>query len=58
VTISLKAPDGKMITIQSTKASKSGTLITPALQYKKSGTYTLFIKVGKTTKTVTVKVAK
>jgi hypothetical protein len=56
VTISLRGADGKIVKVQSTKTTKTGTFTLPTLQFKKVGTYTIIAKVGSSTKVITVKV--
>ena len=58
VSIMMRTPKGEIISIQSSKTTKAGTFKLPTLQFKKSGNYTLFIKVGTTTKSVAVNVTK
>ena len=58
VVITMKTPDGKTISLANTKTTKASAFAVPSLTLKKSGTYTMLIKVGKMTKTLTVKVSK
>jgi hypothetical protein len=58
VVTSLKMPDGKTVQVSSIKTTKTGQFTVPSLLLKKAGTYTLQIKIGKTTKSVKVTVKK
>ena len=58
IVVTMKTPDGKSITIASVKTKKVGNYQIPALALKKPGTYLLTIKIGKSIKTVKVKVTK
>ncbi len=58
VTVNVKTPDGKVISIKTETLKKSGSYTLPALAFKKTGTYQVIVKIGSKFKTVTVKVAK
>ena len=58
VVVTMKTPDGKVIQLANTKATKSSSYALPSLALKKVGSYTLTIKVGKVTKTLKVTVSK
>jgi hypothetical protein len=58
VTIRMRTPDGKLITITSTKTKKAGTYTMPALSFKKPGKYSIVAKIGNTLKTIIITVKK
>jgi hypothetical protein len=58
VTIRMRTPDGKLITVASTKTTRSGTYTMPALSFKKPGKYSIVAKIGNTLKTITITVKK
>jgi hypothetical protein len=58
VSIKMRTPDGKLITVTSTKTTRSGTYTMPALSFKKPGKYSIVAKIGNTLKTITITVKK
>jgi hypothetical protein len=58
VSIKMRTPDGKLITVTSTKTTRSGTYTMPALSFKKPGKYSVVAKIGNTLKTITITVKK
>ena len=58
VIVTLKGADGKSYQVYATTTQSKGNVTLPALKFAKPGTYKLTIKVGNTTKTVTVTVKK
>jgi hypothetical protein len=58
VSIKMRTPDGKLITVTNTKTTKSGTYTMPALSFKKPGKYSIVAKIGNTLKTITITVKK
>jgi len=58
VSIRMRTPDGKLITVTNTKTTKSGTYTMPALSFKKPGKYSIVAKIGNTLKTITITVKK
>ena len=51
-------PDGKTVSLGSTKLSKPGNLNLPAMKFAKAGIYSIQISYGKTTKTIRLRVQK
>ena len=58
VSIRMRTPDGKLVTVTNTKTTKSGTYTMPALSFKKPGKYSIVAKIGNTLKTITITVKK
>jgi hypothetical protein len=58
VSIKMRTPDGKLISVTNTKTTKSGTYTMPALSFKKPGKYSIVAKIGNTLKTITITVKK
>jgi hypothetical protein len=58
VSIKMRTPDGKLISITSTKTKKSGTYTMPALSFKKPGKYSIVVKIGSKFKTIVITVKK
>lgn len=58
VSIKMRTPDGKLITVASTKTTRSGTYTMPALSFKRPGKYSIVAKIGNTLKTITITVKK
>ena len=58
VVVTIKGADGKSYQVSSTTTQSKGNVTLPALKFAKPGIYKLTIKVGNTTKTVTVTVKK
>jgi hypothetical protein len=58
VSIKMRTPDGKLITVTNTKTTRSGTYTMPALSFKKPGKYSIVAKIGNTLKTITITVKK
>lgn len=58
VTVVVKDASGRSYTIAQTTAGSTGSLKLPAIKLSQTGSYTLTIKVGNTTKKVTIKTTK
>jgi hypothetical protein len=58
VSIKMRTPDGKLVTVTNTKTTKAGTYTMPALSFKKPGKYSIVAKIGNTLKTITITVKK
>jgi hypothetical protein len=58
VSIKMRTPDGKLITVTNTKTTKAGTYTMPALSFKKPGKYSIVAKIGNTLKTINITVKK
>jgi hypothetical protein len=58
VSIKIRTPDGKLITVANTKTTRSGTYTMPALSFKKPGKYSIVVKIGSKFKTIVITVKK